>query len=196
MGNASPWRLPLLPGAFRARGGRGEQALLLSVPQRSRDSQHQWPPTNQRRSRIQCPNQQPARKGIQPQGAHQAIPRMHVTDVAEVIGKGHPAEIDETPVPRDLAVFAEVLDGQMRLVRSTVTDLSNVNNSATGTSNLAPSCSSVSNDGALIPRSMRLRKSTEIPTSSANPSCVSPRCCRMNNRRRPNCWRRWAISIA
>ena len=50
--------------------------------------------------------------------------------------------------------------------------------------------SSVSNDGALIPRSIKLRKSTEMPTSSANCSCVSRRCCRIDSKRCPNCLRR------
>ena len=40
----------------------------------------------------------------------------------------------------------------------------------TGTRCRRATCSMVSNDGALMPRSIRLRKSTEIATNSANRS--------------------------
>jgi len=43
---------------------------------------------------------------------------------------------------------------------------------ATGILNLFEILSSVSNDGALMPRSIRLRKSTEISWASANCSCL------------------------
>ena len=46
------------------------------------------------------------------------------------------------------------------------------------------------NDGEFLPRSMRLKKSTDIPIISANPSWVFPDSSRICRRRRPNCSRR------
>jgi hypothetical protein len=50
------------------------------------------------------------------------------------------------------------------------------NKAATEVFNAAAIASSFSNDGEFLPRSIRLRKSTEIPAASASRSCVSPRC--------------------
>ncbi len=47
------------------------------------------------------------------------------------------------------------------------------NNAITGSRRPFPIFSNTSKLGALIPLSIRLRKSTEMPTSSANSSCVS-----------------------
>jgi len=60
---------------------------------------------------------------------------------------------------------------------------------ATGILNLLEILSSVSNDGALMPRSTRLRKSTEISRASANCSCVILRCTRMSRSLSPNFFR-------
>jgi hypothetical protein len=49
---------------------------------------------------------------------------------------------------------------------------SKLNNSDTGSRRRFAIFSKVSNDGAFLPRSIRLRKSTEIFTASANCSCV------------------------
>ena len=57
---------------------------------------------------------------------------------------------------------------------------------ATLVSNRCAICSIRSNDGALIPRSIKLRKSTETPMNSANCSCVSLRDVRIDLRRSPN----------
>ena len=51
----------------------------------------------------------------------------------------------------------------------------NSNSALTGTLSRFAICSIVSNDGALIPRSIRLKKSTEMPINSANSSWVSLR---------------------
>jgi hypothetical protein len=47
------------------------------------------------------------------------------------------------------------------------------NKSRTGILSLSDIFSSTSNDGEFRPRSIKLRKSTEIPNNSANSSCVS-----------------------
>jgi hypothetical protein len=52
-----------------------------------------------------------------------------------------------------------------------------------------PIFSRVSNDGALMPRSIRLRKSTEISNNSANFSWVIPFWRRIPSIRWPNRWR-------
>ncbi len=53
--------------------------------------------------------------------------------------------------------------------------------------------SSVSNEGAFLPRSIKLRKSTDMPTSSANSSCVIRRVARISRNRSPNLFRNVAI---
>lgn len=59
------------------------------------------------------------------------------------------------------------------------------NKSFTGTRRRVAICSRVSNDGELIPRSMRLRKSTETPSTSAKCSCERSRALRMERSRVP-----------
>lgn len=61
----------------------------------------------------------------------------------------------------------------------------NVKSNVTLVSKRFAICSIRSNDGALIPRSIKLRKSTETPMISANCSCVSLRAVRIDLRRSP-----------
>jgi hypothetical protein len=63
---------------------------------------------------------------------------------------------------------------------------SKVNRSATGSFKRLASLSKVSNDGAFLPRSIRLRKSTDMSSVSANCSWVIRRCARICRKRRPN----------
>jgi hypothetical protein len=63
---------------------------------------------------------------------------------------------------------------------------SNVKRSATGSFKRLASLSKVSNDGAFLPRSIRLRKSTDMSSISANCSWVIRRCVRICRKRRPN----------
>jgi len=60
------------------------------------------------------------------------------------------------------------------------------NNTITGTRSFLAMCSMVSNDGAFLPRSIKLRKSTEIPTNSANLSWDIFRSSRIVRSRCPN----------
>ena len=62
---------------------------------------------------------------------------------------------------------------------------SKTNNSDTGTPSWFENTSRFSNDGALMPRSIRLRKSTEMPRSSANCSWLMLREDRIPLRRWP-----------
>jgi hypothetical protein len=63
---------------------------------------------------------------------------------------------------------------------------SKANRSATGSFKRLASLSKVSNDGAFLPRSIRLRKSTDMSSVSANCSWVIRRCARICRKRRPN----------
>ncbi len=65
-------------------------------------------------------------------------------------------------------------------------ELLKVNSSATGSPSWAENASRFSNDGALIPRSIRLRKSTDMPRSSANCSWLMFLAKRIPFRRWPN----------
>jgi len=58
-----------------------------------------------------------------------------------------------------------------------------------GTPNVIENASIDSKEGALKPRSTMLRKSTEIPRSSAKASCVMPRSLRMERNFLPNNFR-------
>ena len=76
---------------------------------------------------------------------------------------------------RKLTSIGEVLSGTARQPRLETPDSRTVAKTkrvATGILNLFEILSSVSNDGALTPRSIRLRKSTEISRASANCSCL------------------------
>jgi hypothetical protein len=66
------------------------------------------------------------------------------------------------------------------------------NSSRTCISSRSAMRSSTSKPGELIPRSIRLRKSTPMPTSSANSSCVSLRFSRMAFSRFPKSAGVWA----
>ena len=63
---------------------------------------------------------------------------------------------------------------------------SKVNRSDAGSFKRLASFSKVSNDGAFLPRSIRLRKSTDMSSVSANCSWVIRRCVRICRNRRPN----------
>ena len=72
---------------------------------------------------------------------------------------------------------------------------SKLNNSATDTSSASASSSKFSKDGELLPRSIRLRKSTEIPARSASCSWVRLRSLRIERTFWPNFSRSWETSF-
>ena len=72
----------------------------------------------------------------------------------------------------------------------------NSNNDLTGIRSSFAICSIVSNEGALIPRSIKLRKSTEILTCSANCSWVRLRSMRMERSRCPKSFLSDGIGVA
>jgi hypothetical protein len=78
--------------------------------------------------------------------------------------------------------------------RGRATFQSKVNSSATDSRSRLAIRSNVSNEGALTPRSTRLRKSTDTSSVSANCSCVIRRCARIVRRRCPNFLRSEATS--
>jgi hypothetical protein len=67
---------------------------------------------------------------------------------------------------------------------------SKVNKNATGTPSPVAIDSSFSKEGAFLPRSIRLKKSTDIPIISAKSSWLFPRSWRIWRTRSPNCFRR------
>ncbi len=88
-----------------------------------------------------------------------------------------------------------VADGKLRSQRAIAhrrEPLLKVKRSATGSLKRRAILSRVSNDGAFLPRSIRLRKSTDKSSVSANCSCVIRRCARISRRCLPN----FCLSVA
>ena len=73
-----------------------------------------------------------------------------------------------------------------QLIEESVMAAPNSNRADTGIFNCAEKASRFSNEGALIPRSIRLRKSTEMPRSSANCSWLILLAKRIDLSRWPN----------